>query len=240
LLAAAIEIARPWRPASTLAAVRWLSSLALLALTTGVDYLAAPIVAIGASRGIESGLSLWLQLAVGIPALDALSYALHRALHASPFLWRLHVLHHADPELDVATTLRHHPGEALFMALGIGGLGSAVGLSPLVVGLYGSLNLAVQLFSHANIGLPRGLATALGRLIVTSDLHRVHHSRHPAGVAANYGAAFSVWDRLFGTYRAGPELGADRIEFGVERFREKYYQRLDRMLWLPFVVRDST
>jgi sterol desaturase/sphingolipid hydroxylase (fatty acid hydroxylase superfamily) len=74
----------------------------------------------------------------------------------------------------------------------------------------------------------------LAWLVVTPVLHRVHHSRHPADVATNYGLVFSVWDRLLGTYRSGPEYGEDAIEFGIDRLREPYFQRLDRILWLPF------
>jgi len=237
LLVAAVEVARPWRPAPTFAAVRWIGNLALLVLTTAVDFLLAPIIAIVAYAAIGGGLPLWVQLLVGLPALDALSYALHRAFHASPILWRLHALHHADPELDVSTTVRHHPGETLLMACAIGLPAAAIGLPPFVIGLYAALHLTVQFFAHANVRLPTRLANILGWLLVTPVLHRVHHSRHPADVATNYGLVFSVWDRLFGTYRSEPEFGEDGIEFGIDRFREPYYQRLDRMLWLPLFVR---
>ncbi len=135
--------------------------------------------------------------------------------------------------------VRHHPGELVVMAFAVGLPAAAVGLSPFVIGLYATLNLAVQFFAHANIGLPRRLANALGWLLVTPVLHRVHHSRHPADISANYGLVFSVWDRLFGTYRGDPEYGDAGIEFGVDRLRDSYYQRLDRMLWLPLIVRGS-
>jgi sterol desaturase/sphingolipid hydroxylase (fatty acid hydroxylase superfamily) len=97
----------------------------------------------------------------------------------------------------------------------------------------------VQFFAHANVGLPVRLANALAWLVVTPVLHRVHHSRHPADIATNYGLMFSVWDRLLGTYRSEPECGEDAIEFGIDRLRERYFQRLDRMLWLPFFVREN-
>jgi sterol desaturase/sphingolipid hydroxylase (fatty acid hydroxylase superfamily) len=239
LFVAAFEIVRPWRASPTFSAARWLSSLALLTLATGVDYLTAPVVALLAGKGAGCSLPWWGQLAIGIPALDALNYGLHRGFHASPLLWRVHALHHADPELDVITTVRHHPGEALLIAFAVGGFGGAIGLSPAVVALYGSLNLCVQFFSHANLGLPPGLARALGWLIVTPNLHRVHHSRDPADFNTNFGLVLSVWDRLLATYRGEPELGEARIEFGVDRFREPYYQRLDRLLWLPVLVRTE-
>jgi sterol desaturase/sphingolipid hydroxylase (fatty acid hydroxylase superfamily) len=237
LLVAAFEIARPWRPAKTFAAMRWVSNIALLLLTWGLDFLLAPVLAILAAAGSESDLPFWAQLAVGVPALDAASYALHRLFHASATLWRLHALHHADPELDISTTVRHHPGESLLLALAIAAFSIAVGLPALVIGIYASLNISVQLVAHANVSVPKRLAGSLGRLLVTPSLHRVHHSRHPADVAANYGLVFSLWDCLFGTYRREPENGEDAIEFGVDRLREQHYQRLDRMLLLPLIAR---
>ena len=239
VMVAAIEIFRPWRPVPSFDAERWLSNLALLLLATGVNFLLIPILAILTLAGVKGSLPLWAQLAVGVPALDALSYALHRACHASPILWRLHALHHADPELDVSTAVRHHPGEALFITLVVGILATAVGLSPFVIGLYGSLNLSVQFFVHANVGLPNRLANILAWLMVTPVMHRVHHSRQSADIATNYGLVFSVWDRLFATYRREPEHGQDGLEFGIDRLREPYYQRLDRMLGLPFFVREN-
>jgi sterol desaturase/sphingolipid hydroxylase (fatty acid hydroxylase superfamily) len=221
--------------------VRWASNFVLFAVTFGLDFLLPPLIAILALAGLGGRLSMpiWLQLAVGIPALDALSYVLHRVFHASATLWRLHALHHSDPELDVSTTVRHHPGEAVVMAFAVALPAAVVGLSSLVIGLYGTLNLSVQFFAHANIRLPSRLTNALGWLLITPVLHRVHHSRHPSDISTNYGLVFSVWDRLFGTFRADPEYGDAGIEFGVDRLREAYYQRLDRMLWLPLIVRGN-
>ena len=237
--AAAGEIARPWRPAPSFAAARWLNNFALLVLAIPLNFLLVPVIAIVAFVGLHGGMPLWVQLMVGVAAIDALTYALHRAFHATPILWRFHALHHSDPELDVSTTLRHHPAEALLMGFAVGVLAGVVGLSSFVIGFYASLNLVVQFFAHANVSLPTHLANTLAWSMVTPGLHRVHHSRHPADVATNYGLVFSVWDRLLGTYRSEPEYGEDAIEFGVDRLREPYFQRLDRMLWLPFFVREN-
>jgi len=187
LCAATIEVLRPWRPVPAFALTRWLSNFALFLLAIGLNFLLVPVIAIAAFASLNSGMYPWVQLVVGVLALDALSYALHRAFHASPILWRFHALHHSDPELDVSTTVRHHPGEALLMAFAVGIVAGAVGLSPFVIGLYASLNLGVQFFAHANVGLPTRLANALAWLVVTPVLHRVHHSRHPADVFTNYG-----------------------------------------------------
>jgi sterol desaturase/sphingolipid hydroxylase (fatty acid hydroxylase superfamily) len=238
LLAAGVEIVRPWRPAASFAVGRWASNLGLFGVATGLSFALAPVNPVLALAGLNR-IPPWLQLAIGIPAIDALDYALHRTFHASPLLWRLHALHHTDPVLDVSTTVRHHPGEALLMAFAIGLPATAIGLPAFVTGVYATLNLSVQLFAHANIGLPTRLAGALGGLLVTPVLHRVHHSRHPADIATNYGGVFAVWDRLLGTYRSDPEYGDEGIEFGVDGLREQYYQRLDRMLWLPLFVRGD-
>jgi sterol desaturase/sphingolipid hydroxylase (fatty acid hydroxylase superfamily) len=239
LCAATIEVLRPWRPVPAFALTRWLSNFALFLLAIGLNFLLVPVIAIAAFSSLNSGMYPWVQLVVGVLALDALSYALHRAFHASPILWRFHALHHSDPELDVSTTVRHHPGEALLMAFAVGIVAGAAGLSPFVIGLYASLNLGVQFFAHANVGLPSRFANTLAWLVITPVVHRVRHSRHPADIATNYGLVFSVRDRLLGTYRSEPEYGEDAIEFGIDRLREPYFQRLDRMLCLPFFVREN-
>jgi sterol desaturase/sphingolipid hydroxylase (fatty acid hydroxylase superfamily) len=239
LVAAAAEMVWPWRPAPPFAIERWLGNLALMLFAAGFELLLAPMTALLDAGSINGAWPFWVQVAIGISALDALNYALHRIFHASPLLWRLHALHHADPELDVSTTVRHHPAEALLMGLLVSVPAAAAGLSLEVIGFYVTLNLVVQFFAHANLALPAWLTNPLGWLLVTPALHRVHHSRHPDDVGANYGLVFSVWDRLFSTLRSNPAQGEQGIEFGVERLREPYYQRFDRMLWLPLWVRQD-
>ena len=190
-------------------------------MTFGLDFLLAPLIAILALAGLGGRLSMpiWLQLAVGIPALDALSYVLHRVFHASATLWRLHALHHSDPELDVSTTVRHHPGEAVVMAFAVALPAAVVGLSSLVIGLYGTLNLSVQFFAHANICLPSRLTNALGWLLITPVLHRVHHSRHSSDISTNYGLVFSVWDRLFGSFALIPNMATPVLSSALSSSR---------------------
>jgi sterol desaturase/sphingolipid hydroxylase (fatty acid hydroxylase superfamily) len=151
-------------------------------------------------------------------------------------LWGLHALHHSDPELDITTTLRHHPGEAFLTAIVIGLGGAALGLSPWVIGLYGSLDLSIQFLAHANVYLPERLSAKFGRVVVTPDLHAIHHSRAAADFGANFGAVFSVWDRLFRTYRKEPHFGFNRLELGIDAFRHREFQRFDRMLMLPLLI----
>jgi sterol desaturase/sphingolipid hydroxylase (fatty acid hydroxylase superfamily) len=241
LAMALAEAARPWRPVTELTGLRWLGNIALWGLAIGLNLLIAPALAHATRWLSEVGLlaraPLWLQVALGLPALDALTYALHRALHASEFLWRFHALHHSDPEFDISTTLRHHPVEWMLTVTLVAAVGAAAGLSPAVLILFGWVNLVLQVFNHANTALPGRLATILGQLVVTPELHRVHHSRDPADAARNYGMILSVWDRLFGTLRLQPTPGPEHAEFGFDEFRDRRAQRLDRMLWQPFLIR---
>lgn len=235
------EVARPWRPTTNLAAARWIGNLALWAVVIGLDLLIAPALAhvtawLTAIRPPWS-LPLWAQIAFGMPALDALTYGMHRAFHASDLLWRVHALHHTDPELDVTTTVRHHPAEWVIMVLAVTAVGTVAGLSPIIIAIFGALNLSIQFFNHANTALPPRLAAILGRFVVTPELHRIHHSRQVRDAATSYGMILSIWDRLFGTFRTEPELGSERIEFGLNEFRDRRSQRVDRMLWQPFLVR---
>ena len=237
------EAARPWRPVTELTGPRWVGNIALWLLAIGLNLVIAPALAqamtwLGELRSPVSA-PLWLQIALGLPALDVFSYALHRALHGSKFLWRLHVLHHSDPEFDISTTLRHHPAEWIVMVALITVACAALGLSPVVPVVFAWLTLVIQIFNHANTALPVWLATVLGWVVVTPELHRVHHSRALADGARNYGMILSVWDRLFGTLRLEPPPGPERDEFGLDDFRDRRAQRLDRMLWQPFSIRRT-
>jgi sterol desaturase/sphingolipid hydroxylase (fatty acid hydroxylase superfamily) len=242
LLIAAIEILWPWRPTTRLTAVRWLGNSVLWVLTAVLGFLWAPLdqlISVQFEIPPLFVLPSWTEIAIAVPALDLLAYGLHRAFHALHPLWRLHALHHSDPEFDVTTTLRHHPGEWLIMAVVITAAGAGAGLSPSAIAIYASINLSVQLFNHANFTVPPLLAKALELVIVTPNLHRIHHSRRIDDASSNYGMIFSVWDRLFGTYREEPELGTNRLEFGLDEFRDKAAQRPDRMLWQPLLVRRT-
>ena len=238
------EAARPWRPLTRLTGARWVGNIGLWFLAIGLNLLIAPALGQAAAwlaeiRPAVVAVPLWLQIAFGLPALDALTYALHRALHANKFLWRFHALHHSDPEFDISTTMRHHPAEWIVMVALVTAAGIAAGLSPFVLVIFGWLNFSLQVFNHANAALPPKLAAILGQVVVTPDLHRVHHSRDAGDVDRNYGMILSVWDRMFGTLRLEPTLGREHVEFGLDEFRDRRSQRIDRMLWQPFQIRRA-
>jgi sterol desaturase/sphingolipid hydroxylase (fatty acid hydroxylase superfamily) len=204
----------------------------------------APISAlIAAETARRSGIGLlnslgpndgWAFTLAGVAALDLWRYFEHRAIHAVPLLWRLHLTHHSDIETDFTTTERHHPLETIFGSLSIV-LGVALlGVSPLAISFYVVLASAVALFSHANIRLPERLERALGVLIVTPGVHNVHHSAMRSETDSNYGTLSPVWDRMLGTYRAPDRAREAARIVGLEYFRDAESARLDRVLCQPF------
>jgi len=189
------------------------------------------------SLGLE--LLRWLGLhgaVAGILAallLDLLIYFQHRVFHAVPVLWRLHRVHHADPELDASSGLSFHPLEILLsMAIKMAAV-IALGTPPEAVLVFEVLLNATSLFNHANLALPAWLDGALRLVLVTPDMHRVHHSEVRAETDSDFGFCLSCWDRLFGTYRAEPATGQLGMVIGVAEFCADQEQRLDRLLTHP-------
>ena len=181
----------------------------------------------------------WLAVPASVALLDLAIYLQHRVFHAVPWLWRLHRVHHADLELDATTGLRFHPIEILLsMAIKIGVV-VALGAPALAVLIFEVLLNAGSLFSHANIALPRRLEGWLRALIVTPEMHRVHHSVVRAETDSNFGFCLSWWDRLLGTYRAAPAAGLDGMTVGIGAFRDPAELRLDRLLTQPFRDDDA-
>jgi sterol desaturase/sphingolipid hydroxylase (fatty acid hydroxylase superfamily) len=240
VVAGAAEILRPRRVACGPTALRWIGNFGLYALCFGLGYLIAPVVAVlVAMTGVHLPLldgvaSPVLRLSVAIVLLDIVDYALHRLSHRVDSLWRLHAVHHSDTELDVTTTLRHHPLEAAVGALVLGGGGALLGFTPGEIAGYGMVALSVQLVAHANVALPQRLAALVAPVLVTPDFHRLHHSRRLPDTDANYGQVLSLWDRVFGTYRTRAD---SEIEFGLDEFRDAKSQRLDRLLTQPILPR---
>src|SRR5262249_28606853 len=138
-----------------------------------------------------------LRTALAVIVLDLLDYTLHRLAHRVGWLWRLHRVHHSDTELDVTTTLRHHPLEGIPSALLIGGGGRPLGFTPEEFAFFAALVLLVQLVAHGTLRLPSSVEACLAPVLVTPGFHPLHHSRRRAETDSNYGQIFSVWDRLF-------------------------------------------
>ncbi len=233
-----LEIVRGWRPVSSSTTRRWFANLSLFGLSFGLGYLMAPVVtALVAMSNVHLGLAeridgTALRIAAAILSLDFLDYGLHRASHGIGLLWRVHQPHHSDLDLDVTTTLRHHPFEAAVASVVLGGGGALLGFAPREIAIYGAVALSVQLVAHANVALPRGLTDLFAPVLVTPDFHRLHHSRRRIEADANYGQVFSFWDRLLGTRRTGE---ARDVAFGVDAHDEVASQRLSWLLAQPML-----
>jgi sterol desaturase/sphingolipid hydroxylase (fatty acid hydroxylase superfamily) len=175
-----------------------------------------------------------VKLLLGVLLLDLLQYLLHRLSHAVPLLWRLHQVHHADTELDVSSSVRHHPLEGL----AIGALGllacACLGIPVLSLVLYAGVQRLHAAFCHANIALPPRLDALLRHCIVTPDVHRVHHSVCLVEGNRNFGMVLPWWDRLFGSYRAQPALGHDAMRLGLAEPSVRHKTGWWQSLWLPF------
>lgn len=174
-----------------------------------------------------------LQLLITLLLLDLAIYAQHVATHHWSWLWRLHRMHHSDTQVDASTALRFHPLEILLSMLWKGALILLLGLPAWAVLIYEMLLNAMALFNHANWRLPLVLDRLLRRVLVTPDMHRVHHSVHVHETNANFGNLLSIWDRLFATYVAQPRDGHERMRLGLAQFRAAREQRLLALLKQP-------
>ncbi len=175
-----------------------------------------------------------IELILSLILLDLVIYGQHVAFHNVPVLWRLHRVHHADTEIDVTTALRFHPIEIL-ISMGIKFAAVlALGVPAEAVILFEIILNACAMFNHGNIRLPLAADSILRCVLVTPDMHRVHHSAIPRETNSNYGFNISMWDHLFHTYLAQPELGHDGMMIGLREFRAPDEARIDRLLTQPF------
>ena len=225
---------------------RWPGNLGIVVLNTLLVRFLFPTAAIGVALLAESrGWGLfpalnappWLAVVGAVIVLDLAIYLQHVLFHAVPLLWRLHRMHHADLEFDVTTGARFHPIEIIVSMVIKLGVVAAIG-APVVAELIFEVLLNVtSMFNHGNVRLPGPLDRVLRWIVVTPEMHRVHHSVVPRETNSNFGFNLPFWDRLFGTYRAQPQAGHEAMTIGIEQFRDPRELRLDRMLLQP--LRDD-
>jgi sterol desaturase/sphingolipid hydroxylase (fatty acid hydroxylase superfamily) len=223
---------------------RWPGNLGIVVIDTLLVRLVVPTTAVGlALAGEAKGWGLFNAVAAPPPvafvlsvvALDLAIYFQHVLSHAVPALWRLHRMHHADLDFDVTTGIRFHPLEILLsMAVKLAVI-AALGAPAAAVLAFEVLLNATSMFNHGNLRIPARLDRALRWLVVTPDMHRVHHSIERRETDSNFGFNLPWWDRLFGTYRAAPAEGHDGMTIGIEQFRSLRDLRLDRMLIQPWL-----
>jgi sterol desaturase/sphingolipid hydroxylase (fatty acid hydroxylase superfamily) len=243
ILVAAWEAFSPRRVRAFSRWRRWPGNFGLVALNTVVVKLLFPVAAVGmAVYAREHGWGLFnaievpgaLAVIATVVALDLIIYLQHVMVHAVPALWRLHRMHHADLDFDVTTGARFHPIEiVLSMVIKLAAV-VVLGAPPVAVVIFEVVLNATAMFNHGNLRLPAGVDRVLRLIVVTPDMHRVHHSVDPAETNSNFGFNLPWWDRLLGTYRAQPAAGHEGMTIGIEQFREAGDLRLDRMLVQPF------
>ncbi|CAH0531895.1 hypothetical protein CTH30272_04164 [Allocatenococcus thiocycli] len=230
-------------------AFRWVNNLSLVALNSVVIALVMPIAAFQAAViasehqwGLFQLMSFpdWLNVLISIILLDFIIYVQHVIFHRVPVLWKLHRMHHADLDIDVTTGARFHPIEILIsMVIKIAAV-FMLGVSPIAIVMFEIILNASAMFNHSNAKLALPVDAWLRKAIVTPDMHRVHHSVIPRETHSNFGFFLSVWDRMFSTYRAQPELGHEHVVIGLPDIRDKQEQRLDKLLTQPFRYRVKT
>lgn len=234
-----------WAPRRQLAvrrSSRWPGNFGVLAIDIILVRIIFPTAAVGAALVCEAqGWGLFNAVAipfavavlVSVILLDLAIYLQHALFHAVPALWRLHRMHHADLDIDVTTGVRFHPVEILLSLLIKFAVIALLGAPALAVLIFEVLLNATSMFNHSNVRMPAPVDRIVRLLVVTPDMHRVHHSIVRTETNSNFGFNFPWWDRLFGTYRAQPAAGHDGMTIGVEVFRDPAELRLDRMLLQP-------
>jgi sterol desaturase/sphingolipid hydroxylase (fatty acid hydroxylase superfamily) len=245
---AATERVVPRRKAPAFDKQRWKTNLGVLLIDILLVRILLPAGAVGIAvlaEAREAGLlhhiewPLHFKVLVAFLALDLAIYLQHVIFHAVPLLWRLHRVHHADVHLDVTTGVRFHPIEILLSLLIKSAAIFLIGPPVIAVLLFEIALNATSMFSHSNLRLPRAVDALVRCVLVTADMHRVHHSIEAAETNSNFGFNLPWWDRLFGTYRAQPAAGHERMTIGIPQFRSMDDLRLDRVLAQPFRNPDA-
>jgi len=239
------ELAAPRRALRISKMVRWSNNIGLVFINTIVLRLLFPAGAIGITVfAANNGWGLLnyyvlppaLAVLLSVVAMDFIIYLQHVLVHAIPVLWRLHRVHHADLDYDLTTGARFHSLEIILSMLIKFATIIVLGPPVVAVVIFEVVLNGMAMFNHANIKLPLSLDRVLRLLLVTPDMHRVHHSVEDNEANSNYGFNLSIWDRLFGTYIAQPRGGHEGMTIGIHKFRDpKQVNRLPGMLLLPFI-----
>jgi len=244
IVLAVVEVFAPKRALLTSKPRRWFANLTIVALNPVSVFLLFPILPVGLALfasehnwGLLNQVALpeWLTVIAAVVVLDLVVYTQHVLFHAIPTLWRLHMMHHADMDIDMTTGLRFHPIEiTVSMVFKLSTI-AALGAPAVAVLIFEVALNATSMFNHGNISLPQGIDRILRLIVVTPDMHRVHHSVIIRETNSNYGFNLPWWDRLFGTYKSQPAKGHTDMTIGLSQFRDPQKLSLPRLLILPFV-----
>jgi sterol desaturase/sphingolipid hydroxylase (fatty acid hydroxylase superfamily) len=238
------EVIAPRRVLSDSKGRRWYTNLSLVVIDTAVVRFVLPVVPVGMAYlarergwGMLNIVSLpdWITIVLAVVALDFVIYLQHVLFHFLPIFWRFHRMHHTDLDIDVTTGIRFHPIE-IIVSIGIKLMAVAlIGPPAAAVVIFEVVLNATSQFNHGNIRIPEGGDRFLRLIVVTPDMHRVHHSVIPRETNSNFGFNLPWWDRLCGTYRPQPELGHTGMGIGLKEFRDPSMLSLPRLLRLPFI-----
>ncbi|MDX8395345.1 MAG: sterol desaturase family protein [Mariprofundaceae bacterium] len=237
------EIFHPRRALKQNKTSRWTTNFLIVLLNSLLLRLFIPTGAIGAAIWAESnhiGLLNLISLPdaavifIAVILLDLAIYVQHLVVHAVPILWRLHMVHHADQDIDVSTALRFHPLEIVLSMIIKIGVVLLLGAPAEAVLIFEIILNGMAMFNHANVYMPKSMDKILRILFVTPDMHRVHHSIIKQETNSNFGFNLSIWDRLFGTYIAQPEKGHEDVVIGLSHLQNEPTHQLKYILALPF------
>jgi sterol desaturase/sphingolipid hydroxylase (fatty acid hydroxylase superfamily) len=244
VLVAIWELVAPSRVPTVSRALRWTSNLGLVLLNTLLLRLIFPLAAVGVAAFCATNgwgvlnhfqVPFWLAAPLAVIAMDFVIWLQHVMFHAVPVLWRLHRVHHADLDYDLTTGSRFHPIEiALSMLIKVATI-TVLGPPVVAVVIFEVILNAAAMFNHGNIRLPASVDRVLRWVIVTPDMHRVHHSVEDDETNSNFGFNLPWWDRLLGTYREQPRAGQVGMTIGIHGHTDlREVARLDGMLLMPF------
>jgi sterol desaturase/sphingolipid hydroxylase (fatty acid hydroxylase superfamily) len=248
---ALVGVAEAFAPRRTLVASkqkRWINNILLSFTNTIILRLVFPILPVGVALYCSQKgwgmlnyfpIPLWVAIICGIVILDLTIYAQHKMFHSMPVFWRLHKVHHIDQDIDVTTGLRFHPLEMILSMIIKVTAVAVIGAPAVSVVIFEILLNGTTMFNHGNLNIPLTVDRLIRLLIVTPDMHRVHHSVIVRETNSNYGFNFSWWDRLFGTYRPQPENSHLQMQIGLSGYHDPKYLQLDQMLIIPFAARSE-
>jgi len=238
------EVVAPRRALTISKAVRWTNNLGLVFLNSFIVRVIFPAAAVGVAQlASEKGWGLfnyydvpfWYGVIAAVIIMDFVIYIQHVMVHAIPILWRLHRVHHADPDYDVTTGARFHPIEIILSMLIKFATILLLGPAVIAVIIFEIMLNATAMFNHGNIGLPKVVDKVMRWFLVTPDMHRVHHSVEDDETNSNFGFSLTWWDRIFGTYREQPRGGQTGMKIGIHKFNDpKQVSWLPGLLTLPF------
>ena len=240
------ELIAPRRSLQISKLVRWSCNIGIVIINTVMLRLIFPAATVGVSVfaashnwGVFNAVEwpIWVEVLLSLIVLDLLIYCQHVMFHAVPVFWRIHKVHHADPDFDVSTGVRFHPAEILLSMFVKMVAVCFLGAGVLTVIVFETLLNATSMFNHGNVRLAPFVDKLVRKIVVTPDMHRVHHSVIVDETNSNFGFNLSFWDRFFGTYRAAPSGAHESMNIGVETLRKPYRQSLWNLLLMP--LRDE-